>query len=117
MVLQFFQRICLKTSCAKSKEYNWWKSQKVRNLEECHTHNFCIFCEMCVGNNYVANGNPLIASPNNCTLAKYRFELSEKLRRGEDPLQGKTVEERLNEFEIEIPNLHQIKMENYRNKG
>lgn len=107
----------ISTILTNSKEYNWWKSQKVRNLKECHTHDYCIFCEMCVGNNYVANGNPLIASPNNCTLAKYRFELSEKLRKGEDPLQGKTVEERLSELKIETPNLHQIKMNDYRNKG
>lgn len=97
-----------------SKEYRWWKSQKVKDLQECHTHDYCVCCEMCVGNNYIANGSPLIASPNNCTLAKYRFELSEKIRRGEDPLQGKTVEERLNEFEITIPQLYRIESKNYR---
>lgn len=107
----------ISTLLKNSKEYKWWKSQKLKDLKECHTHDYCVCCEMCVGNNYIANGNPLIASPNNCTLAKYRFELYEKIRRGEDPLQGKTVVEKLSEFEITIPQLYRIETKNYRNKG
>lgn len=100
-----------------SSDYNWWKSLRVKHLEECYTHDYCCCCEMCVGNNFIANGNPLKPSPNNCDLAKWRFSLSNKLLGGNDVLNGKSVEERLNDFDIKIPKLHRMKTENYRKKG
>ena len=105
----------IKDILQNSSKYKWWKSLKIKDLEECYTHDYCICCEMCVGNNYVANGNPLKASANNCDLAKYRFELLNKMQKGKDPLCGKTVEECLYELKIELPKLYRIETKNYRN--
>lgn len=96
--------------------YKWWKGQKVKDLEECYTYDYCVCCERCVGNNFIANGNPLKPSPNNCDLAKVRFELSKKMLKGEDPLHSKTVQECLNELKIEIPDLHRIETTNHRER-
>ena len=49
----------------------------------------------CPGNNQVANGDPLIPSENNCTVAKIKRDFCKKRISGYDPLCGKTIEERL----------------------
>lgn len=97
-----------------SSIYKWWKEQKIKDLEECYTHDYCICCERCVGNNFIANGNPLKPSSNNCDLAKFRFELSRKMMMDDDPLHGKTVQECLDELKIEKPNLYRMETTNYR---
>lgn len=106
----------IKEILQNSSIYKWWKERKVKDLEECYTHDYCICCSRCVGNNYIANGNPLRPSLNNCDLAKYRFELSKRMLEGDDPLHGKTVQQCLNELKIEMPELSRMETINYRER-
>lgn len=101
-----------------SSNLNWWKAKKLKDYEECYTHKYCIYCQMCPGNNYIANGTPLKPSENNCSLAKIRYNLALKMKEGYDPLEGKSLIEKLKELKIQKPLLHKVSSTNYRdNKG
>lgn len=95
----------------------WWKEKTLADCTDCHQHPYCVFCQMCAGNNYIANGTPLKPSENNCSIAKERYNLAQKMKEGNDPLHGKTLEERLGELTVEIPTLHRNYSNNYRNKN
>lgn len=97
-----------------SKTLAWWKNQRIGDCTECHTKPYCVYCQMCAGNNFVAHGNPLRPSENNCSLAKERYELAEKMRKGQDPLQGRNLQEALDSLHIEIPALRRLSSINYR---
>ena len=101
---------------SSSRTLVWWRSKTLADCEECHQHDYCVFCQMCAGNNYIAHGTPLKPSDNNCYIAKERFELARKMQDGYDPLKHKTLEERLAELEIEIPQLQHLHSTNYRDK-
>ncbi|MCC8176479.1 MAG: radical SAM protein [Bacteroidales bacterium] len=47
-----------------SRLLEWWKQQRMRDCKECNTHEYCVLCQFCAGNNYVANGTPLKPSEN-----------------------------------------------------
>lgn len=72
-----------------------WRTIRPTELQECYTHDYCLYCRICPGNNQVANGDPLIPSENNCTVAKIKRDFCKKRISGYDPLCGKTIEERL----------------------
>lgn len=95
----------------------WWKEKTLADCTDCYRHPYCVFCQMCAGNNFIANGTPLKPSENNCYIAKERYNLALKIREGYDPLHGKTLEERLVELTMEIPALHRNYSNNYRNKN
>lgn len=99
---------------ASSKILAWWRSKKLGDCEECHKYDYCIFCQMCAGNNYIANGTPLRPSENNCHIAKERFELAKKIKEGYDPLKNGTLIERLAELDIKVPRLQRLYSSNYR---
>lgn len=98
-----------------STKLNWWKKQRFENLEECHKHDYCVYCQLCPGNNFIANGTPLKPSENNCTLAITRYKLAKRMQNGYDPLCGKTLEEKLAEIHMEKLELHREESINYRN--
>lgn len=72
---------------------------------------------MCVGNNYIAHGNPLLASENNCFLAKERYMLALKMQDDYDPLNGRNLEEVLSELKIDIRELRRIPSVNRREEA
>lgn len=98
-----------------SVKLQWWRKQRFGNLEECHKHDYCVYCQLCPGNNFIASGTPLKPSENNCTLAITRYKLAQKMQKGYDPLCGKTLEEKLAEINIGGLDLHREESINYRN--
>ncbi len=82
-----------------------WQSKTLRHYEDCGKHSYCDYCNLCAGNNHSEHGTPLKAGENNCYIAKIRYELAHKMMNGYDPLQGKTIQERLNDFVIDIPSI------------
>lgn len=94
---------------------DWWKRKTLADCTDCHKHPYCVFCQMCAGNNFIAHGTPLKPSENNCSIAKVRYNLALKMKEGHDPLQGKSLEERLNELEVVLPPLYRCDSNNYRN--
>lgn len=92
----------------------WWKKQKIKDCQDCNKHPYCAYCQMCVGNNYIAHGNPLIASENNCYLAKVRYNLAIKMQNGFDPLQGRNIEAALSELQYKFREINRIPSMSFR---
>lgn len=78
-----------------------WRNVRIRDMEECGRHPECDYCYLCAGNNYLEHGTPLKASQVSCFMAKVRYGLVQKLLSGNNPLNGKSVEECLNELTID----------------
>ena len=70
----------------------------MNDYEECGRHDYCDFCNLCPGINFSEHGTPLKASETCCYMAKVRYELAQKLRNGQDPLNGKNISERVKDF-------------------
>ena len=69
------------------------RESKSSQYEECWTHDYCEYCNFCVGNNYIETNSPYKASKNACNIAKIHYDLARKIQRGEDILNGMTVRE------------------------
>ena len=86
-----------------SKELTYWRGLTLNDYEECGRYDYCAYCNLCPGNNLVEHGTPLKASEVNCFIAKTRYELAQKMMHGYDPLNGKTLRERLAELPEYVP--------------
>ena len=82
----------------KSATRKWWLGQTLDQYEDCGRHDYCDYCNLCPGSNYVEWETPLKAGENNCYLAKARHSLAQRMMRGEDPLEGKQLRDRLAEL-------------------
>ena len=90
-----------------SKELSYWRGLTLNDYEECVRYAYCAYCNLCPGNNFIEHGTPLKASDVNCFMAKTRYELAQKMMQGYDPLNGKTLRERL----AELPDYVSIKIQ------
>jgi radical SAM protein with 4Fe4S-binding SPASM domain len=97
-----------------NEDLAWWRMQGAENLLGCYTHDYCSYCRVCPGNNFVENGNPLIPSENNCAIAKMKFNFAQKLKNGYSPLNGKTLETRLLEVQPPEKQYKRINSKNFR---
>ena len=86
-----------------SREFAYWRGLKLSDYEECGHYDYCDYCNLCPGNNFIEHGTPLKASETNCFMAKTRYDLAQKMMRGYDPLNGKTLRERLEELPNFVP--------------
>lgn len=91
-----------------SEDFKWWQNLTLNDYEECGKLDYCAYCNLCPGNNYTEHGTPLKAAEQNCYIAKNRCKLADKMRNGYDSLQGKTLQERLSELQIETKPLQQV---------
>ena len=81
-----------------NKELAFWRGLTLNDYEECGRYDYCAYCNLCPGNNFIEHGTPLKAAEVNCYVAKIRYELAQKMMQGYDPLKGKTLRERLAEL-------------------
>ena len=82
-----------------SQRLKYWRSLKLSDYEECGKQDFCDYCNLCPGNNFIEHDTPLKAAEVNCYMAKSRFNLAHKMKLGYDPLQGKSIYQRLSELQ------------------
>lgn len=66
-----------------------WRSATLQQYEECGKRDYCAYCNLCAGNNYVEHHDFRKPSENNCTMAKVRYNMAHQMMQGFDPLQGK----------------------------
>jgi len=99
-----------------SKELVWWRNLTLNDYEQCGKYEYCNHCKLCPGDNFSETGSPLKPATTRCETAKVRYELAEKLKQGDDPLNGKTVQERLSSVSIPIMNLKRENETNFRNQ-
>ena len=101
----------------QSESLKKWRNTSVGDIGECGRHKKCRFCFLCVGNGYIEHGTPLKSPTISCHMAELRYNLARKISEGADPLEGKTIDERLNEIEVPETRKFSRKMkENYRNR-
>ena len=95
----------------KSTDLSKWQSLKLNDYEECGRHEYCDYCNLCPGTNYSEHGTMLKSSENNCYMAKIRHSLAAKMmNEGYDPLQGKSLAERLSELQDYKPQILRRKL-------
>jgi radical SAM protein with 4Fe4S-binding SPASM domain len=100
-----------------SQSLSNWQTIVINDYDECGTHERCGYCNRCPGQSFIEHGTPLKASTANCYSANVRMNLAKKLKNGQDPLNGETLEKRLSSFKNEITIVTSNKNEtNYRNK-
>ena len=85
-----------------------WIQTSLNDFEDCSRKEYCEYCVICAGCNFVANKTYLKACSNNCFIAQCRYKLTEKLKKGYDPLRGRDVIDCLSEFDNSIPILKRI---------
>lgn len=76
----------------------WWNQLTLDKYEECGKHDYCDYCNLCPGVNFSEHGTPIKAGENNCHLARHRHQLALRLKNDDDPLQGKSVAQKLGEL-------------------
>lgn len=81
-----------------NKRLKEWRNLTLSQYEECGKHEYCDYCNLCPGNNFSEHNTPIKAGENNCYMAKIRYALAEKLKEGFDFLQGKSVQQKLQEW-------------------
>ena len=101
----------------ESKALKNWQKTIIADYEECGTHDRCGYCNRCPGQSFIEHGTPLKASTANCYSANARMNLANKLINGNDPLNGKTIDARLKEFDNPIKEIISNKNEiSFRNR-
>lgn len=114
VILGSLKRDDIQEIVAQSTELNYWRHLKLSNYEKCGKHDYCAYCNLCPGNNFIEHGTPLKASEVNCYMAEARYKLALRLQHNEDPLEGKSVREKLAELPDYIPmNIHRVLSNNY----
>ena len=94
---------CVSEIIKGSKELAYWRGLKLSDYEECGQYDYCAYCNLCPGNNFIEHGTPLKAAETNCFMAKARFGLAQKMMQGYDSLNGKTLKDRLAELQDYAP--------------
>lgn len=91
-----FKKESAKDILTKSEGLKQWNSLTLEQYKDCGRHDYCGYCNLCPGQNFSDNGDPTIASENNCCyMAKIRHDLAHRMMEGYDPLQGRTLQEAL----------------------
>jgi len=99
-------------ACLQGNERHYWLSLALDKYEECGRHDYCDYCNLCPGNNFIEHGTPVKASEVNCYMAKIRHRLANKMVLGYDPLNGKSLRERLAELPEYAPIIIKREMSN-----
>lgn len=109
---------CISEIINESEVLKKWEKININDYEECGSYDQCLFCNRCPGQSFIEHGNPLKKSTSNHNIARIRFNLANKLKRGEDPLNGKRPHEVLSEIKIVVSKeIKSSKLKNnYRNK-
>ena len=78
----------IKTILLESKLLKEWRTATLEQYEECGTRDYCAYCNLCAGNNYVEHSDYRKPSENNCTMARVRCNMAQQMKQGYDFLQG-----------------------------
>lgn len=93
-----------------------WQTTTLESYEECGKRDYCGYCNLCPGNNYVENGTPFKAAESNCFIAKARCNLAHKMMDGHDPLEGKSLDAAIGNLKVASGHLAKEYTRNYRDK-
>ena len=83
-----------------------WQNLTLEQYEECGDHDYCRFCNLCPGHNYSENNMVTKAGENNCFMARCRFNLAEKLKKGQPSLSKDELINSLKRFDNNVDYFH-----------
>lgn len=83
-----------------------WQKDTLQNYDDCGKHNYCDYCNLCAGQNYVEHNNYRKAAENCCYMAKIRHHLAHRMMDGYDPLNGEEFESALLQLPKATVELH-----------
>jgi radical SAM protein with 4Fe4S-binding SPASM domain len=87
---------------------NHWRNTPLSDYEECGKQDYCAYCNLCAGINYNTHGTHLKAAENNCSIAKVRYNLAQKMMLGYEPLKNGNLKESLLGLDNTVPPLKQV---------
>lgn len=91
---------------AKSPVLKDWRNAIISNYDECGRYDYCSFCNLCSGNNYVEHGDYRKPAETNCFMAKVRASLAQELKKTkETDLSREELIRRIKDLEIMKPTL------------
>ena len=85
-----------------------WQKDTLQNYEDCGKHEYCDYCNLCAGQNYVEHNDYRKAAENCCYMAKVRHRFAHRMMEGYDPLNGEEFESALQRLPKATVNLHRI---------
>lgn len=77
----------LKKILTESPVLKEWQNATLREYEDCGKKDYCAYCNLCAGNNYVEHRDFRKPAENNCTMAKVRCNMAQQMKQGYDFLQ------------------------------
>jgi MoaA/NifB/PqqE/SkfB family radical SAM enzyme len=107
-ILGNIKEVTLKRILTENIYLKKWKKTTLSDFENCGKEEYCQYCTICAGCNFVATGSPLKACKNSCYIAKCRYEVAEKLKKGNDPLKNRDVIDCLSECDNSISFLKRV---------
>lgn len=64
----------------QSPELQQWRNVTLQEYTECGRYDFCAYCNLCPGNNFVEHGDYRKPAETNCYMAKVRFNLANQFK-------------------------------------
>ena len=77
-----------------------WLHCTMREYDKCGTYAYCSCCKPCAGLNYIEHSDFRKAAETCCYMAKIRYELLERLSKGDDLLDGKSIDEAVESLKV-----------------
>lgn len=90
-----------------------WRNSILQEYTYCGKFQYCVYCNLCPGNNYVEHGDFRKAAETNCYMAKVRYNLAQKLKENYISLSREQFVEALQKLPIEKVTMQRM----YNTKG
>lgn len=78
-----------------------WRSAVVADYTECGKYNYCDYCNLCAGVNYIEHGDFRKPAETNCFMAKCRYNLAKRLMEQNDTMTREKFIKALQKLPIE----------------
>lgn len=97
----------------ESPELAKWRNAVLSDFTECGRHDYCDYCNLCAGINYLEHGDFRKPAETNCFMAKCRYNLANQLRNIDEPINRTQLVEALQKLPKAKVELRRM----YHNKG
>lgn len=87
-----------KSILKENKELNDWRKTTVADFLECGHYDYCDYCNLCAGLNYIEHGDYKKPAETNCYMAKCRYNLARKLKEHYEPMNREQFVEALHKL-------------------
>ena len=97
----------------QSPHLHTWRNAILQKYIDCGRFEYCAYCNLCPGNNYVEHGDFRKPAETNCYMAKVRYNLAQKLKENYISLSREQFVEALHKLPIEKVTMQRM----YHTKG